>query len=62
MKTQSANFFNEISKAHMVSLTSEVKETLAFDHFEKKDRIFSAVDVWNIQRQKRSRIQRRFSL
>ena len=60
MKTQSANFFNEISKAQMVSLTSEVKETLALDHIEKNGRIFSAVDVWNIQRQKKSRIQRRF--
>ena len=62
MKTQSTNLLTAISKAHLVSLTTEVKETLALGLIEKKSKILSAADVWNIQRNKRTRVQRRFSL
>ncbi len=62
MKTQTTSLFDAISKAQLISLTTEVKETLAMDvnlPFSKK---FTAAEVWNIQRQKRARIQRRFAL
>ncbi|MEP6750183.1 MAG: hypothetical protein ABJB86_20760 [Bacteroidota bacterium] len=61
MKTQSTNFFSAISNAQMMSLTAEVKETIAFDFAQRNPKILSAADVWNIQRNKRSRVQRRFS-
>ncbi|MEO5592048.1 MAG: hypothetical protein ABIR15_22845 [Chitinophagaceae bacterium] len=62
MKTQTTGLFNAISKTRLMSLTTEVKETLATDislPFAKK---FTAAEVWNIQRQKRARVQRRFAL
>jgi len=62
MKTQTTSLFNAISKTRLMSLTTEVKETLAMDislPFAKK---FTAAEVWNIQRQKRNRVQRRFAL
>jgi hypothetical protein len=37
-----------------------VKETLSFTLIRNK--LFTAADMWNIERRKRSRIQRRFSL
>jgi hypothetical protein len=37
---------------------SAVKETMAIV-FER-NKIFSSADMWNIQRRKRSRVQRRF--
>jgi hypothetical protein len=61
MKTQSTSFFSEISKAYLMRLTEEVKETIAVDLIEKNSKILSAADVWNIQRNKRARVQRRFS-
>jgi hypothetical protein len=63
MKTQSTSFFAEISKAYLMRLTEEVKETVALDIITHSNaRILSAADVWNIQRNKRARVQRRFSL
>ncbi|MEO5685256.1 MAG: hypothetical protein ABIQ88_21600 [Chitinophagaceae bacterium] len=62
MKTQSTNFFPALTTAQMAGLTTEVKETLALDVNHNKPRILSIADVWNIQRIKRTRVQRRFSL
>jgi hypothetical protein len=62
MKTQTSSLFNTISKTQLINLTTEVKETLAMDvnlHTNKK---LTAAEVWNIQRQKRARVQRRFDL
>lgn len=62
MKTQT-NYFPAISQQQLDQLTTEVKETLA-PGFEPipKSRVFSAADMWNIQRHKRSFVQRRFTL
>ena len=62
MKTQTNSLFNAISKTQLVSLTTEVKETLAMDVHIQFSKKFTAAEVWNIQRQKRNRIQRRFAL
>ncbi len=40
----------------------EVKETLSAVFTQARSKVISAADVWNIQRQKRSRVQRRFAL
>ncbi|MEP6750184.1 MAG: hypothetical protein ABJB86_20765 [Bacteroidota bacterium] len=71
MKTQlTTSYLNEITKAYLMRLTGEVPETLARDvNFSKpvqeispcSSRMLSAADVWNIQRNKRIRVQRRFS-
>jgi hypothetical protein len=42
------------------SLTGEVKETLSLVF--NRNKIFSAADMWNIERRKRNRVQRRFIL
>jgi hypothetical protein len=67
MKTQSTAFFTEITRAYLMRLSGEVEETLAhgISHSEVNNnnhKILSAADVWNIQRNKKSRVQRRFSL
>ncbi|MEO5685253.1 MAG: hypothetical protein ABIQ88_21585 [Chitinophagaceae bacterium] len=43
-------------------ITNEVKTTLAAVFSTTRSRIISAADVWNIQRTKRARVQRRFAL
>ena len=62
MKTLTTGLFNQMTNAQLVNLTAEVKETLAMDiHFAAAKKL-TAADVWNIQRQKRNRVQRRFAL
>ena len=62
MKTQSTSLFNNISKTQLISLTAEVIETLAMDVENTFSKKITAADVWNIQRNKRARVQRRFTL
>ena len=52
MKTQLLN----------TQFSKEVKEALSAVFTDTRNKIISAADVWNIQRNKRSRVQRRFSL
>jgi len=62
MKTQSTSLFNNISKTQLIRLTTEVKETIAMDVTVSAGKKFTVADVWNIQRNKRVRVQRRFVL
>lgn len=57
MNTQNKSLFTAISKSETKELTTIVKETLAFGVNVEKH--FTAADLWNIQRQKRSIVQRR---
>ena len=57
MKTQNNNLLLAISKVETRELTRMVKETLAYVVSQKKS--FTAADLWNIQRQKKSTMQRR---
>ncbi|MEO5944546.1 MAG: hypothetical protein ABIP30_13940 [Ferruginibacter sp.] len=52
MNTQSTTVFAQLSKEHLQDLTKEVKETLATSTAQVKT--FSAADMWNIQRQRKS--------
>lgn len=52
MKTQLSNVFVPITKTDVARLTQDVKETLAGDHSSQK--IFSAAELWNIQRRHRA--------
>ncbi len=57
MNTQNINLFSAINEAETKKLTTVISETLAFDLNQVKT--FTAADLWNIQRQRRSNIQRR---
>jgi hypothetical protein len=57
MNTQNINLFSVINEAETKKLTTVISETLAFDLNQVKT--FTAADLWNIQRQRRSNIQRR---
>jgi hypothetical protein len=59
MKTQLTNLFNQVSNTEIKDLTTIVKETLALDHNYSRPKVFSAAELWNIQRRHRSLNQRR---
>jgi hypothetical protein len=58
MNTQNKSLFTAISKNETKELTTIVKETLAFG-VVNQEKHFTAADLWNIQRQKRSVSKRR---
>lgn len=53
MNTQNKSLFTAMSKNETKELTTIVKETLAFG-VVNNEKHFTAADLWNIQRQKRS--------
>ena len=55
MKKQATTPFASLNNKQLEALSTQVKETLAFE----KARIFSAVDLWNIQRRSRTMVSRR---
>jgi hypothetical protein len=59
METQNNNLVNALSKEETSRLTKVVDETLAFSLHQHKP--FTAADLWNIQRRRRSFVQRRFN-
>jgi len=59
MKTQLKNLFNQISKKQVENLTMEVKETLVMGYNQARSKTFSAAELWNIQRQRKSLNQRK---
>ena len=59
MTTQNKSLFTTMSKAETKELTTIVKETLALG-VVTQEKHFTAADLWNIQRQKRSIGQRRY--
>lgn len=60
MKKQSATLLTHLGIEQVKSLTSIVKETLALDYQLPPAKIFTAADLWNIQRQRKGIVQRRF--
>ncbi len=58
MKAQSIVLFTQLSKEALENLTTEVKETLATE-LTGNNKSFKAVDLWNIQRQRKQFVQRR---
>ena len=53
MKKQSINLFTGLTEAQVNSLTAIVAETLAFNQKKPKTRVFTAAELWNIQREKK---------
>ena len=58
MKLSSNNLLERLSNSEIENLTNQVRETLAIDtgfNFEKKPKgIFTAAQLWNIQRQRKT--------
>jgi hypothetical protein len=57
MNTQLKSSFTSISTTEVKKLTTVVNETLAFGPVKEKS--FTTADLWNIQRQRKSTLQRR---
>jgi hypothetical protein len=60
MKKLLNSLFAPMSKSEIEKLTREVKETIDFGYTQIKSRVFTPADLWNIQRNGKSRPQRRF--
>lgn len=58
MKKETGFNFANISKEQSNELTTIVKETIAMDFVPAKS--FTAVDLWNIQRRSRTRVNSRY--
>lgn len=59
MKMQLNRSYNQLTKVQSEDLTSIVAETLAGGFNSSKTNLFTAADLWNIQRQGKNRTQRR---
>ena len=62
MKKLTTILFPTMGKIQIESLTTIVKETIAQEYCQKPAKQFTAADLWNIQRQKKSLGLRRYSL
>jgi hypothetical protein len=60
MKKSVNSLVNELSKSEMENLTNVTHETIAFELAPSNNIIFTAADLWNIQRNLKSRNQRRY--
>jgi hypothetical protein len=54
MKLQSNNLLENLTKTELKFLTTEVKETVAANFKKERKRIFSAAQLWDIQRRKKN--------
>ena len=61
MKKQSNFLFSNINTQDLIKITTVVKETLHLGHGKPAKKIFSAADMWNIQRQKKATTLRRLA-
>ncbi|MEO6730192.1 MAG: hypothetical protein ABIN01_03160 [Ferruginibacter sp.] len=60
MKKQSISLFTSLSEADITNITTPVKETIALGFVAPRPKIFTAAELWNIQRLGKARVQRRF--
>lgn len=59
MKLESNNLLENLTRGELEILTAEVKETVATDFKKEKKRIFSAADLWDIQRRRKNLLVKR---
>ncbi len=62
MKKQHNNYLTSLPVTEVAKLINIVKETIATECRPQQKKVFNAADLWNIQKQRRSFVQRRFSL
>ncbi len=60
MKKNSNTLFPQLSLEEKLSLTETVKETLAEGFMPANKKVFTDAELWNIQRQRKAIVQRRF--
>lgn len=60
MKKNSNTLFPQLSLEEKLSLTETVKETLAEVFMPANKKVFTDAELWNIQRQRKAIVQRRF--
>jgi hypothetical protein len=60
MKTQNKNTAANIEKTAIESMYQETKETIAINMTTANNKSFSSAELWNIQRNMRTRIGRRY--
>ena len=60
MKKNSSSFFNSLTALENDHLTNQVEEVLAAGVNLPRQKSFTTNDLWNIERHRRSRVQRRF--
>ena len=54
MKLQSNNLLENLTITELKILTSEVKETIVANFEKERKKIFSAAQLWDIQRRKKN--------
>ena len=59
MKLESNNLLENLTRGELEILTAEVNETVAKDFKNKKKRIFSVGELWDIQRRRRNLLVKR---
>ena len=59
MKLESNNLLENLTRGELEILTAEVNETVAKDFKNKKKRIFSVAELWDIQRRRRNLLVKR---
>lgn len=60
MKTENRTFFQTLGKTQIENLVKEVKETIATDAPALNQKTaFGVVDLWNLERTRRTRMVRR---
>ena len=60
MKTQNTNFFQALGQTQLENLVKEVKETVAVNVAQVNPKnAFGVVDLWNLERTRRTRAARR---
>ncbi len=60
MKMQSTRLLSPLSQEAVINLTTEVKEILATGNKKTLGRSLTTVDLWDIQRRQKVRLQRRY--
>jgi len=59
MKLQSNNLLDNLTKTELKNLTTEVRETVFVNFKKERKRIFSAAQLWDIQRRKKTLFMQR---
>jgi hypothetical protein len=62
MKKQSTTFLTQLGAEKIVDLTTIVSETLAMEYKAPAPKVFTAAELWNIQKQKKAISPRRYNL
>lgn len=54
MKLQSNNLLENLTRTELKNLTTEVKETVLINFKKERKRVFSAAQLWDIQRRRKN--------